>query len=58
MGIECCLLRVEVSSKAPERLALALAERIRAGVANLTEWLDGCGELCGADSQHRTARAV
>jgi hypothetical protein len=57
MGIECFLLRVGVSSKTRERLALAMAERIRTGVANLTGRLDGCRELCGANSQHRAARA-
>ena len=58
MGLECCLLRVEGCRRAREGLKSVMAERICTGVANLIVRLDGCRELCGTDSQHRSARAV
>jgi hypothetical protein len=57
MGIGCRLRRAETANRAREDAQLAMAERVRAAAGNLTGRLDGCCEVCEADSKHRGARA-
>ena len=57
MGIGYRLGRAEMVNRARGDAQLAMADGVRAVFAQLTGRLDGCRELCGADSRHGGAGA-
>jgi hypothetical protein len=57
MEIGYRLGRAETVNRARGDAQLAMADRVGAVSGQLTGRLDGCRELCGADSRHGGARA-